>query len=213
MEVRILGESLPIARWILGVLRDKSTGVGDFRRFLKLAGIVLAVESSRELEWSEVEVTTPLEARAVELKPRIEPTIIGILGASLPMIDGFLEVYPGAPVGLVAARRREMPGRVEIDVYYHRLPDKIQGPAIIVDPMLATGKTTLHVIRDLKRRGASKIVVGVVIAAREGLSLINASEPDVVVYTLAVDPMLNDKFFIVPGLGDAGDRALGVSPS
>lgn len=212
MEITVIGETAPIARWILRHLRDKNVGVESFREWMKRAGIVLASHMSREIEWREVTVTTPLEVEAVEYEPVEKPLLVGILGASIPLLEGFETVYPGAPVGLVAARRIEEGEKLEIKVYYERLPAKHVGTAILVDPMLATGYTIAAVADLLAKRGVKRIVVGTVIASRAGLSYLQARGGIDAVYTLAVDPELNDKYFIVPGLGDAGDRSLGVVP-
>ena len=212
MTLVVIGDKLPIARGLLRVLRDKNTGVGEFRRAMRLAGVILALEVSRELEWVTEEVETPLGVRTSELRLRRNPLIIGVLGASLPLIEGFQEVYREAPVALVAAKRIESPGGVDVKVYYERMPGEWRGHAIVVDPMLATGLTVGKAIDSVLSRGASKVVVASVIASAPGVSYIESRFPGVSIYTLALDPALNDKYFIVPGLGDAGDRSLGVSP-
>jgi uracil phosphoribosyltransferase len=160
----------------------------------------------------EEEVETPLKAKAREYRLARRPLIVGILGASIPLLEGFLDVYSESPVGLFAARRREAGSRVEIDVFYTRLPKTIDSPVILVDPMLATGLTMLKAIEEVARRGAGRVIVASVIASREGVERIERSYPNVPIYSLALDPLLDDRFFIVPGLGDAGDRSLGVAP-
>jgi uracil phosphoribosyltransferase len=210
-NIHVVAERLPIARWILRVLRDERTSVGEFRRAMTLAGILLAIESSRELSWKPITVRTPLGVETVELELERKPLLIGILGASLHMLEGFQQVYPDAPIALIAAKRRETSRGVEVDVYYERLPGEWSGPAIVVDPMLATGTTVGLAISKAKRMGSSKIIVASVIASTQGLRYIVENHQDVAVYTLAVDPELNNRYFIVPGLGDAGDRVLGVT--
>ena len=212
MEVVVLSEETPLASWILRVLRDESTGSEEFREWTRRAGRLLAGYVARSLEWRRTRVRTPLGAEAEELEPARPPLLIGVLGAGLPLLQGLAEMIPGSLLGFVAARRREEPGRVSIEVYYERLPERHEGPVVIVDPMLATGQTIARVAELASSRGASRIVVASVIAAREGLSLLAAQGIVETVYTLAVDPMLNKDFFIVPGLGDAGDRGLGVEP-
>ena len=130
------------------------------------------------------------------------------------MAAGFREVYEGAGRGLLAARRVEEGGGVRVEVYYSRLPASIDpGTTVfVVDPMLATASTMRIAVGEVKARGARRVVVASVIASREGLLRLAEAHPDVPVYTLAVDPRLDDMFFIVPGLGDAGDRSLGVEP-
>ena len=210
-NIHVVAERLPIARWILRVLRDERTSVGEFRRAMTLAGILLAIESSRELSWKPITVRTPLGVETVELELERKPLLIGILGASLHMLEGFQQVYPDAPVALIAAKRRETGRGVEVDVYYERLPGEWSGPAIVVGPMLATGTTVGLAISKAEWMGSSKIIVASVIASTQGLRYIVENHQDVAVYTLAVDPELNNRYFIVPGLGDAGDRALGVT--
>ena len=210
MKIYIVSREIPLARHILVILRDKNTGVEEFRRYMRIAGIVLGVSISRSLSWSEKEVVTPLEAKAVELKPSRSLTIVGILGAAIPLVEGILEVYPWADVGLIAAKRREKPGGVSVEVFYARLPKSIGGEAVIVDPMLATGKTIEASISLVKSKSAGKVIVASVIASEPGIEYLSKRHKDVEIHALAVDPRLDEKYFIVPGLGDAGDRALGV---
>ena len=210
-RVHVVGDEVPYARWLLSRLRDRSTGYAEFRRYMRDAGRLLAIVSSRELEWVKVRVETPLGV-AEELDLASQPLVVGVLGAAMPLVEGFVDVYPGARVGLVAARRVEEEGSVRVELYYRRLPRTYAGVAVVLDPMLATGKTLDRVVEEVKRVGAGKVVVGSVIASRPGLSYLLNRHGDVSVYTLAVDPDLDSRFFIVPGLGDAGDRALGVSP-
>ncbi len=212
VRVVVVGEENPLARWILRWLRDEKTGPRDFRVWMKKAGMLLAVYTSMEIDWLETRVKTPLDVEAVELEPARKPLIVGILGASLPLVEGFEELYPGSPIGLVAARRFEDKDGVVVKVYYERLPEKIKSPVIIVDPMLATGYTIAGVAELLVRRGANRVVAASVIASKPGVSYLHSKGIVDMVVTLALDPYLNDRFFIVPGLGDAGDRSLGVEP-
>lgn len=211
-RVRVLGEELPYARWLLLKLRDRRTDPPAFRLYMREAGRLLAIMASRELEWTKEAVTTPLGVQAEELELASQPLLVGILGAALPLLEGFSDVYPQARVGLVAARRVEERDGVRVELYYRRLPRVHEGVAVVVDPMLATGKTVDRVINEVKTLGSGKVIVGSVIASRQGLAYITSRHLDVTVYTLAVDPELNASFFIVPGLGDAGDRGLGVTP-
>ncbi len=211
MRLRVLGEEVPYARHLLAGLRDESTGLREFRRLLRMAGVLLALEYSRELEWEEATVKTPL-ARARELKLARQPLILAVLGAGLELAHGMLEVYEGAPLGLLAARRVEDPGGVRVEVSYSRLPPRYEGVWVVADPMLATATTVSAAVDEAKRRGATRIVVASVIASKPGVNALASRHPDAIVYTLAVDPELDSRFFIVPGLGDAGDRSLGVTP-
>ena len=212
MIVRVLTAENPLASMILAKLRDRNTGLRDFRYYMKLAGIILGVEVARFLEWSEVQVETPLGEKARELELRSQPLVISILGAAIPLVEGFLEVYPEAPVGLVAARRVEEGERLEIEVKYSRMPPRWEGASVVLDPMLATGMTISRAVEEAKNIGSSRVIVATVIAATDGLKKLAQEHPDSIVVTLAVDPRLDDKFFIRPGLGDAGDRGLGVRP-
>ncbi len=213
MLVRALSAENPLASWILRVLRDEGTPSPTFRRYLRLAGILLATEAAKFLRWRSVNVKTPLGAKIKELEPESKPLIVSILGAAVPLAEGMLEIFEDSPLGLVAARRIEEDDDIRIEVYYERLPRDLKGvPVIVTDPMLATGLTVSKVVEILKSRGASQIIVTTVIAAREGLRRVAENHENIIVITLAIDPKLNDRFFIVPGLGDAGDRALGVKP-
>ncbi len=211
-RVRVIGEDIPYARWLLSRLRDRATPPEEFRRYMREAGKLIAIYSSRDLEWTKVTVTTPLGANADELDLASPPLVIGVLGAALPLVEGYAEVFPVSRIGLVAARRYEDKDGVRVELYYRRLPATHTGVAVVLDPMLATGKTVSRVVEEVKKIGSGKIIVGSVIASRPGLTYLMRVHPDVTVYALAVDPDLNSSFFIVPGLGDAGDRALAVIP-
>lgn len=208
--VYVVSRVNPLARHVLRVLRDRYTEYETFRRYMRIAGTLLAVYSLGEAEWREARIVTPLNAEAVELEPAAPVYVVGVLGASLPLLEGFTEVAPWIRIGLVAAKRVEEGGPVRTEVYYVRLPERFDGPAFVVDPMLATGGTVEAAISIVKERGAPRVVAVSVIAARPGIERLRERHPDVKIYTLAVDPELDNRFFIVPGLGDAGDRALGV---
>jgi len=209
MPVRVVGEYLPYARLVLRHLRDRNTSVAGFRFWLEKAGEILAVELSRELSWRKVTVETPL-ARTTELELERPPLIVSVLGAATFLVYGLSRVYPEAPLALVSAKRIEENDSVEVRVYYKRLPREWKGEVIAADPMLATGKTIAGIVDLAKDIGASKVLIATVISSRQGIEYVLGKHPDVTIYTLAVDPELNDKAFIVPGLGDAGDRSLGV---
>jgi len=212
LRVTIVGEENPAARWILRWLRDEKSDVQVFREWMRRAGFLLAVYTSRELYWRELKVKTPLGVETIEMEPERDPLIVGVLGASLPLVEGFSQLYPSAPIGLVAARRKEEKDNVRVELYYERLPEKIEGPSIIVDPMLATGLTVAGVSKVIAERGGRPIIIASVIASKPGISYISSIGIVDSIVTLALDPYLDEKFFIVPGLGDAGDRSLGVVP-
>ncbi len=208
----VLGSEIPYARMILARLRDTATGLREFRYWLRQAGRLLAFHVSKELAWSEKVIQTPLaEARELDLKE--QPLLVNILGAGEFLVHGFLDVYPNAPLAFVAARRIEREGGVTVEFTYSRMPSSWGGITIIVDPMLATGTTVRGVAEHVLSMGSRKVVVASVISAPEGIKRVSQGlEDKMVIYTLAVDRGLNDRFFIVPGLGDAGDRSLGVVP-
>ncbi|MET1160139.1 MAG: uracil phosphoribosyltransferase [Thermoprotei archaeon] len=198
-----------LAKYYLTILRNKDTPPKLFRKYLRKLGFILGYEASRYLKWRSVFVETPL-ARASGVKPGKPVIIVGILGASIPLVEGILEAIPWAGVGLVAARRIESVEDVEIEVYYERLPETLEPYTVLIaDPMLATGKTMVATIELLKKRGASDLVILSVIASRYGINYVRSKAGKIPIIVVAIDPYLNDKFFIVPGLGDAGDRGLG----
>ncbi len=200
----------PLAKYYLTLLRDKNTRPDKFREYMRILGNYMGFEISRLLDWQETSVETPL-SRAKGVKPRGKLLIVAILGASIPMAIGLLEALPWAGLGLVAARRIEENNGVRIEVYYKRLPKELTNyTTIVTDPMLATGKTMDVVLSLLEESGVKKIIVGTIISSKPGIEYITARHPNVDIVTYAIDPILNDKWFIVPGLGDAGDRSLGV---
>lgn len=210
MYTRITVVNNPLAQHYLTILRNKNTKPMAFRETLRRLGFILGYEAAKYLKWSRVFIETPL-ARTEGVKPSKPLLIVGVLGASIPLIEGIWEALPWAGLGLVAARRREnLTDSIEVDIYYQRLPDDLSPFTIILaDPMLATGKTLVSVIKKLKLRGARDIVVTTVISSKQGINYLmsNAGEPPLI--TIAIDPILDSKYFIVPGLGDAGDRGLG----
>jgi len=212
MIVRVVSAENPAASWLLRILRDEGTRVREFREAMRRAGLLLGFEVAKFLEWRRVKVRTPLGEDTYEVEPAENPLVVAILGASLPLAEGILEVYPGAPLGLVSARRIEEGEELRVEVNYVRLPREWEGPVVVADPMLATGMTIERVIDEVKARGASRVLVATVIAAVDGIRRVASKHDDVIVVALAVDPRLDDRYFIRPGLGDAGDRGLGVVP-
>ncbi|MEM1662005.1 MAG: uracil phosphoribosyltransferase [Desulfurococcaceae archaeon] len=198
----------PLAKYYLTILRNRETPPSVFREYMYRLGFILGYETSRFINWEKIVVETPL-ALANGLKPSGKVIIVGILGASIPLVNGMWRAIPWASLGLVAARRIEMGNGVEVKVYYERLKDDLSGfTAIIGDPMLATGSTISAVIEKLVARGCSKVIVASVIASKQGIEYVLGKFRDINIITVEIDPQLNNKFFIVPGLGDAGDRSL-----
>lgn len=197
----------PLANHYLTVLRDRNTKPKVFREYMYRVGFILGYETARLLNWRRIVVETPL-AKANGLEPEGKLLIVGVLGASIPLVYGMWEALPWAGLGLVAAKRVEKREGVEVNVFYERLPNDLSDYTVIVaDPMLATGSTILATLEKIYGRGCREAIVAVAIASQDGIKALH-EKTDVTIITLAIDPELNDKFFIVPGLGDAGDRGL-----
>jgi len=199
----------PLVRHKLGLLRERTTNTGDFRRLVDEVTLLLTYEATKDLATERVEVETPLERTTV---PRIsgkKVAICPILRAGIGMLDGVLSLIAGARVGFIGLYRDEK--TLEAIEYYVKLPQDIaQRDVIVLDPMLATGNSTTAAIDTIKRAGATSIVLVSIIAAPEGVERLTAAHPDVRVVVAAIDRGLNERGFIVPGLGDAGDRLYGT---
>jgi uracil phosphoribosyltransferase len=191
-------------------LRDEHTRSVDFRRVTRELAHFLAYEATRDMPTEERTVTTPLGVAARGRRPVIPgPLVVPILRAGLGLLDGVLAALPDAEVGVVGLKRDETTYRPL--AYLERLPDDLGGRhAFVVDPMLATGGSLAAACTMLRQRGASVITALCVIAAPEGVARVAAVDPDVRVFTAALDPGLDERAFIVPGLGDAGDRLYGI---
>ncbi len=194
-------------------LRDERTKSVDFRRITREVASFLAYEATRDLPTVPDEVITPLGLAASGLRPAVPgPIVVPILRAGLGLLDGVLAALPDAEVGVIGLRRDEATKRPL--AYLERLPADLTGRhAYIVDPMLATGGSLATAVEMLRSRGAAPIIALCVIAAPEGVERVFATDPDVRIYTAALDPHLNENAFIVPGLGDAGDRLYGIGSS
>ena len=204
----------PFLQQILTELRSKYTRCGRFRELLKIVGFLSAYEIARLLEVEEVNVETPLNVvtKGNKIKDFNNIVLIAILRASIPMVQGALKIFNNARVGFISAKRveSEMPKNLEMEVIidYINLPDLNDHIVIIMDPMLATGSTLIEVIKRIKKRGNPKmIIISSVISTEAGINRVKSQYGDVIFTTLAIDEKLNSKGFIVPGLGDAGDRA------
>lgn len=198
----------PLIQHKLTILRDRRTGHEQFRQLLNQIAGLMAFEVSRNLPVHEVVVETPV-ARAKGSELAAPTTIVPILRAGLAMMDGFLALFPEARVGHVGIYRDEKTAKPV--TYYSKLPPDIAiGPAIIVDPMLATGGSAVHAVEILKERGVKDIQLVCLVAAPEGVRAMHEAHPDVPLHIAAIDERLNERFYIVPGLGDAGDRIFGT---
>jgi uracil phosphoribosyltransferase len=201
--------SHPLVQHKLGLLRDESTSTADFRRLVNELTLLLTYEATKDLATEQVEVSTPLEGTAV---PRIsgkKVAVCPILRAGIGMLDGVLSLVSGARVGFIGLYRDEE--TLEAQEYYVKLPvDVAQRDVIVLDPMLATGNSTTAAVDVIKKAGATSIRLIAIIAAPEGIERVTAAHPDVRIVVAAVDRGLNERGFIVPGLGDAGDRLFGT---
>lgn len=199
----------PLLRHKLTILRDENTGVRDFRGIVSEMAALMCYEATRDLSLKEIEVKTPVaKALGYELAGK-KLAIVPILRAGLGMVDGILTLIPSAKVGHVGLYRDEK--TLQPVEYYCKLPEDIaQRDVIVLDPMLATGGSASAAITLLKRHGVQRIKLMNILAAPEGVAQITADHPDVEIYCAAVDERLNENGYIVPGLGDAGDRIFGT---
>jgi len=199
----------PCVQHKLAIIRDVDTGHKRFRELATEITEFLCYEALKNIEVKEVLVQTPV-AEAKCKKIDTDLVVVPILRAGVGMLEGILELVPTARVGFVGLYRDEETKQPVS--YYQRLPTQTKGgTCIIVDPMLATGGSTIAAIDLLKKSGAGKIVVVCIVTCPEGLELVADAHPDVPVYTAAIDDYLNEDKYIVPGLGDAGDRLFGTS--
>jgi uracil phosphoribosyltransferase len=199
----------PLIQHKIGYIRRIETGTKDFRQTIGEIGMLLTYEATRDLELTEVEIETPIcKTKVKELKGK-KMAIIPILRAGLGMVDGVLQMIPAARVGHIGLYRD--PETHEPVEYYCKLPaDCGTREIFVVDPMLATGGSASAAIKMLKDKGCKKIHFMCIIAAPEGLKRLTTDHPDVDVYVGALDEKLNENAYIVPGLGDAGDRIFGT---
>lgn len=199
----------PLIRHKIGYIRRKDTGTKDFRQTIGEIANLICYEATRDLKLSEVEIETPICSTTVEELAGKKLAIVPILRAGLGMVDGMLQLIPAAKVGHIGLYRD--PETLEPVEYYCKLPaDCAQREVFVVDPMLATGGSSVAAIRMLKERGCKNIHFMCIIAAPEGVARMQEEHPDVDIYIGALDEKLNDHGYIVPGLGDAGDRIFGT---
>lgn len=199
----------PLIQHKIGLIRRKETGTKDFRQTIGEIAMLICFEATRELPLADVEIETPIcKATAKELKGR-KMAIVPILRAGLGMVDGVLQLIPAAKVGHIGLYRD--PETLKPVEYYCKLPaDCAEREVFVVDPMLATGGSSVAAIQMLKDKGCKKIHFMCIIAAPEGIRAMQEAHPDVDLYVGALDDHLNDHGYIVPGLGDAGDRIFGT---
>ncbi|WP_163192863.1 uracil phosphoribosyltransferase [Clostridium thermarum] len=199
----------PLIQHKLAIIRDKNTGSKDFRELVEEVAMLMAYEVTRDIQMEEVEIETPICVTKCKMLSGKKLAIVPILRAGLGMVDGMLRLVPAAKVGHIGLYRDEE--TLQPVEYFCKLPQDIQErDVIVVDPMLATGGSAMDAITLLKKRGAVNIRLVCLIAAPEGIKAVTEAHPDVDVYTAAIDEKLNEKGYIVPGLGDAGDRLFGT---
>ena len=206
---KVLVMDHPLIQHKVSLMRDKETGTKEFRELLNEISMLMAYEVTRDLPLREVEIETPICRAQTKVIAGKKLAIVPILRAGLGMVDGIMSLVPSAKVGHIGLYRD--PNTLEPVEYYCKLPEDCEEREILlVDPMLATGGSASAAIRFLKRRGCKHIKLVCLIAAPEGTSRIQADHPDVNIYVAAMDEKLNDHGYIVPGLGDAGDRLFGT---
>ncbi len=199
----------PLLQHKLAILRDENTGVRDFREVVSEIATLMCYEATRDLPLQEVEIKTPVATDRFQVLAGKKLEIVPILRAGLGLVDGILTLIPSAKVGHIGLYRD--PETLEPVEYYCKLPNDIaERDIIVLDPMLATGGSASAAIRFLKNYGCKNIKLMNIIAAPNGVERIQKDHPDVEVYCAAVDKCLNDHGYIVPGLGDAGDRIFGT---
>lgn len=199
----------PLLLHKLSVIRDKETSVKVFREIVSEISMLMCYEITRDLPTENVEVETPLARATVKRLAGKKLAIVPILRAGLGMVDGMLDIIPSAKVGHIGIYRN--PDTLKPVEYYSKLPNDISSrDVIVVDPMLATGGSATAAIYFLKESGCVNIKLMCIIAAPEGLSRVREDHPDVDIFLAALDSHLDERGYIVPGLGDAGDRLFGT---
>lgn len=199
----------PLVLHKLAFIRNKETGSKDFRDLVEEVAMLMAYEVTRDFQLEELEIETPVCKTKCKVLSGKKVAIVPILRAGLGMVDGVLKLIPAAKVGHIGLYRDEV--TLKPVEYFCKLPQDIgERDVIITDPMLATGGSASDAIGLLKKRGAKNIRLMCLIAAPEGIKMVMDSHPDVDIYVAAIDEKLNEHGYIVPGLGDAGDRLFGT---
>ncbi|HBM79656.1 MAG: uracil phosphoribosyltransferase [Clostridiales bacterium] len=199
----------PLIQHKLSLIRNKDTGSKDFRDLVEEVAMLMCYEVTRNMQLEDVEIETPIGKAKAKVLSGKKVGIVPILRAGLGMVDGMLKLIPAAKVGHIGMYRD--PETLKPVEYYCKLPSDIgERDIIVTDPMLATGGSSSDAIDLLKKKGAKNIKLMCLIAAPEGLKYVTERHPDVEIFTAAIDERLNDQGYIVPGLGDAGDRLFGT---
>ena len=199
----------PLIQHKMSYIRDENTSTKEFRELVDEVGMLMAYEVTRDLSLEDVTVKTPVQETTAKRLSGKKLGLVPILRAGLGMQEGILKLIPSARVGHIGLYRD--PETLEAIEYYAKFPGDIEDRDIfVIDPMLATGASAVEAITAIKKHGATKIRFICLIAAPEGVEVLRESHPDVDIYIAALDEKLNDKSYIVPGLGDAGDRLFGT---
>lgn len=199
----------PLILHKLAILRDEQTGSKDFRTIVEEISMLMAYEVTRDLNMEEVEVKTPVALTKCKMLAGKKIAVVPILRAGLGMVDGIINLIPAAKVGHIGLYRDEE--TLQPVEYFCKLPQDIaERDIIVVDPMLATGGSSIDALTMLKNRGAKNLKLMCLVGAPEGIEAVQKAHDDVDIYLAAIDERLNEHGYIVPGLGDAGDRLFGT---
>jgi len=206
---RLIQVDHPLVQHKLSYLRDKETPTVHFRKLVNELTLLLTYEATKEFPTEPTEIETPLERMTAQRIPGKKVAVCPVLRAGLGMLDGVLSLISGARVGFIGLYRDEE--TLQPVEYYVKLPaDLAERDAIVLDPMLATGNSSAAAVATVKAQGARSVTLVCLVAAPEGIAHLQAEHPDVTIVTAAIDRGLNERGFIVPGLGDAGDRLYGT---
>ncbi len=206
---KVLVMDHPLIQHKISILRDEKTGSKEFRALISEIATLICYEATRDLPLEEVEIKTPICSTKAKVLSGKKLAVVPILRAGLGMVDGVLALVPSARVGHIGLYRD--PETLKPVEYYCKLPADIEEREVfVVDPMLATGGSAIDAIAQIKKRGPKHIKFLGIIAAPEGLEALSKAHPDVDIFVASLDEKLNDHGYIVPGLGDAGDRIFGT---